>query len=145
MYIVQSGELVIQKDISFPVYSDKPPQVQDFCQSNKFSLEKADKYRSDVVKLKIVGYAQLIGEQDILFNNKYRTTAKCLTQTASLYRITKKNMFKYLDAGSGQNLKLFQDAANEKVEEFCRTTLSFIRQNNNMGTQTLMALVQENQ
>lgn len=60
--------------------SDKPPVLTDFCQKNKIKLEKDEKYRSDVVKLKIVGYAQLLGETDIiLHNDKYRTTAICLT------------------------------------------------------------------
>ena len=77
VYIVKSGEFMITKRIGIPQQDDHHTCIEDFAKQR--IAVKSDKVRIEVVKLRIEGYAKLIGEQDVLFNRQYRTTARCIT------------------------------------------------------------------
>jgi CRP-like cAMP-binding protein len=99
VYFVQSGELIISKSL---LIQTKEKNTVIECPDTRFKIEKEDKYRTETVKLKIVGFGASVGEVDVLYNPKYMTTVHVLSTTAELYRIKKDFLQKWLNMGSGQ-------------------------------------------
>ena len=67
-----------------------------------------EKNKKKEIKLSILGYANLIGIIDFLFNPFYRSTVTCFTNSGELYRISKKNFNKYLNMTGGEKMRLFK-------------------------------------
>jgi hypothetical protein len=67
VFLVKSGEFMITKRIGIPNLDDQHTCIDDICKQR--IAVKNDKLRTEVVKLRIEGYAKLIGEQDVLFKN----------------------------------------------------------------------------
>ncbi|EAS07793.2 cyclic nucleotide-binding domain protein (macronuclear) [Tetrahymena thermophila SB210] len=125
LYFIKSGEIELSQIVEFPdnhkeeVHSsqnvDEKTQKQKFPTFNHIQEEKLKQKNLKRVKFALIGANNCFGEKEIIQNTPRTQMAKCISQVADIYCLSRELLISYLKLYDG--IKLFNKFNAQKENE----------------------------